>query len=173
MSWLNVISRSLSAKLNVVKSFNSDLIGTIELFKKRIYTSPTGQEYMTRYIIIGCKLFCVYIHKFTGDDWARSPHSHPRRFISFILKGKYTEVNYPSPFDHTKVHWEYYQAGDVNCIGLKVVHRIVHVKVPTWTLCIGGRVVQKWGFYDASYGGFVQFVPSHQWIAEKYKEKGK
>ena len=158
-------------------SWLNDLIGTIELFKREIYTSPTGQAYMTRYIVIGCKLFCIYIHKFAGDDWTRAPHSHPRRFISLILRGDYTEISYPNPFVRWDAVYTKYQVGDVNYIGLDTVHRIVKVRVPTWTLCLGGRVVTDWGFYDIQPASrpqddYITFIPSKKWIAENYKVKG-
>lgn len=111
----------------------------------------TGVPYLVRYVVVGSKWFCIYIHHFVGPDWGRDLHNHPRTFLSIGLWGRYIEE---TPVFHAK-YYPYAHELDlrafvfpfVNYIHHTTIHRIVNPN-NCWTLCIGGPVVSQWGFFD-------------------------
>jgi hypothetical protein len=141
----------------------NDLTSNVKFFQKENFNSPQGDPYMERYIVFGCNLFSIYIHKFIDDDWSRFPHNHPRKFWSFILAGKYIECCY----NKKEAKYKLYLPGNRNFIGTDTIHRIVGVYRPCWTLCIGGRTSGKWGFFDIDKD---EYIPHEVYIKEMYGE---
>lgn len=115
------------------------------------------------------------IQQILSSDREKVPHDHPWPYISFILKGGYTEVRHHDTLiaahryaikhraEHgmPEVHfngaigrWEsysYYGAGSVLFRKAKTMHRLVIAKGESaTTLFIMGRYRQKWGYLTAA-----------------------
>lgn len=124
----------------------------MKLFKREIICSPhDGSEYMRRYVIIECKWGGLYLQHFIAPDWSRDPHDHPRRFVSYILRGGYAEDVFTS--DRQIRVTNFWRRGDVNNIEPTRMHRIAYIADNTWTLCLVGPRVRPWYFLTDK--GFV------------------
>lgn len=108
-----------------------------------------GEDYLHRwYIIPRNKFFNIYLHNFMGSDDDRALHDHPWWSVSFLLKGKLTEVV-------RKKGFEKYE----NIIPFLPkfrkathAHRLILTKGPAWTLFITGPRTRMWGFLCPNEG---------------------
>ena len=118
--------------------------------------SPRNPDYLDRwYIIPRNKWFNVYLHRFRDSDDDRALHDHPWWSISFMLKGKLSEVVETRRF-HVgipsymisgryvrKIHryWPYFRPADH-------MHRMIlpDDTKESWTLFITGPRTRMWGF---------------------------
>jgi hypothetical protein len=130
-------------------------------FREVIYTdsSSSGTVAIRRLVLLRTPLASVYLHRLLASDAGRDPHDHPRPFISWVLRGGYTEQYWPTPSQpalsahrtHTADRafgkmlggrrWHRFEAG--------AAHRIVSVMPGTRTVCVfyGRRCKRGWGFY--------------------------
>jgi hypothetical protein len=124
----------------------------------------TGEVYMDRWQLLRTRLLSVYIHRINLPDADPLPHTHPwRASWSLKLKGSYIEEVYdvvgrvffriPPRFNR-----------------IPDIHRIVQLGLrgePCWTLFIGWRADQPWGFVD--YNG--EIIPAEVRRAERGVQK--
>lgn len=101
--------------------------------------------YLERWTIgeaFGCG---VYLHHFLGDDWAKDPHDHPRRFISIGLRGWYDEdIFAPNGIFYRT---ERFHAPWIRSFPAEHLHRVRAAECgDTWTLVIVLRKSRPWGF---------------------------
>lgn len=121
---------------------------------------PDHDPYMLRWILFRFRHWPrVYLHKILRSDDDRALHDHPWWFISFLLKGSYTEqtpqgaVRRDSP--------------SVAFRPLSTRHRVwLPEGFHAWTLVITGPDVRGWGFWcpDIDQGTHVgdHWVPWRQ-----------
>lgn len=128
---------------------NSPNWAFMEMFKVPNYDKP-DEDYLWRLRIIQTPWFGVYLHKLCGPDPRDTLHNHPWTFVSFILKGGYTEF-VPGPY-YAQSH--YVKRVNVKKFGskknpLSSFHWIAELdRTPTWTLVFVGRRKRVWGYLD-------------------------
>lgn len=100
--------------------------------------------YMRRWVF-HTYFFSIRLHQWYRSDDRRYLHDHPWSFITFVLKGEYTDVS-EGPEGGARIH-QTLHAGKVQY--RKAEHRH-YVSVPgkgCWTLLLTGRHKRNWGFY--------------------------
>jgi hypothetical protein len=128
----------------------------------------------------------VYLHHFTGDDWSRDLHDHPKRFISIGLWGSYIEETPAAPdvihdadvcgcgnaaawcpFNPSATDvepfttWRLYRAPWVRTFPAEHIHRIRLVNGhPCWTLVIVLKTERAWGFWSLG-----RWIPWREYVA--------
>ena len=111
----------------------------------------TGEPYLTRWHLIKCKPFRVFLHHIHRPDKDRHVHNHPwPRAFAFVLRGGYTE-EVLSWSRRAKRHYHYvysHSSGQSSTIAFRPdnYHRIVSTRPNTWTLFFAGRRSRDWGF---------------------------
>lgn len=149
-------------------------------------SNPDGSKYLTRLRIIQTPWFGLYLHWIYAPDGGRDLHDHPWWFVSFLIKGRYTE-ECGSPWgdrwafgipdravietanDGFKTYptlWRW--KNDIKWINRKSatgLHQILSMtRSPVISLVLVGPRVRKWGFV----------TPKGEWIqAEHYFASGK
>lgn len=98
----------------------------------------TGCEYLTRWGI-ETKFGSVRVHKWTGPDDDRAFHDHPWWFLTFVLRGGYTDV---SPNGEEKV-----SAPAIKFRPALHQHTVVPYSQGALTLLITGPKMRSWGFW--------------------------
>jgi hypothetical protein len=114
-----------------------------------------GDPMMHRWRLIQTPWFGVYVHFIFREDLDNGSHDHPWQFWSLVLSGGYTEELHLDPRDraglvvplHVVSRWTLHH------FPLHRAHRITSVRPGTTTLCVVGRKLRVWGFYD-----------EHQWV---------
>jgi hypothetical protein len=119
---------------------NSD--GDVYLFRRRIFQTP---------------MFALYLHDIEqGDEITEALHSHPFPFVSFILRGGYTEHVGWTDGDKSMIGDTYvtHGAGSTNIFprGHGKVHTIVQSNPGTKTLVFAGRRRDSWGWFVEGEG---------------------
>lgn len=130
--------------------------------------SVNDEPYLTRYCLLalpgGRRL---YLHHFTGDDWSRDPHDHPKTFWSIGLRGCYDEDVYQAQavgriqrVDSAGFHWDRqavfqrrvrWTAPWFRKFPAEHIHNIHMVDGGTaWTLVWTGKESRMWGFWEDS-----------------------
>lgn len=122
---------------------NSPNWAFMELFKVPHYDDPT-KDYLWRLRILQTPLFGIYLHKLGTPDPRDTLHNHPWPFVSFVLRGGYTEF-IPGPY--------YAQSHYVKRMNVKRFNNSFHWiaeldRTPTWTLVFVGRRRRVWGYMD-------------------------
>lgn len=115
-----------------------------------IRDEATGEPYLTRWHLVRCKWFRIFIHRIHRADKDRHLHNHPwPRAFAIVLRGGYQEMRdrYYSAIQH------YGNCSRLNTCGPRInhlytgtYHRITWVAPNTWTLFIAGRRTRDWGF---------------------------
>lgn len=115
--------------------------------QKLVISSIPGDPYLTRWRIVHTPYFGILLHKIDRPDADDSPHDHPWKFVSIILKGGYTElVTYNESNSLIVKKREQFS---VHTMPLGVYHMIAKLhRKPTWTLVLSGPRNQEWGFLD-------------------------
>lgn len=124
--------------------------GAIKLFDRVEISgrSGGGDPYLTRWRIIDSKWFGIFLHKMHRPDASPILHDHPWPFVSFVLRGGYTERRKdmdagddgPARSRHV---------GHINLKRLKDAHYIRSLdRTPTWTLVFVGRTHRVWGYWE-------------------------
>lgn len=92
-------------------------------------------------------------HWFSGDD-PRYLHDHPWWFLTFVVKGGYTDVTQKSPFpeavyvgtDEPRLR-DVLRAPAVRFRHSYHAHTVADVLPGTWTVLLTGKPLRDWGFY--------------------------
>jgi hypothetical protein len=135
---------------------------------------PIYLERWTLLELFGC---AVYLHRFLGDDWAKDPHDHPRRFISIGLWGWYWEDMFrpaqrldveaaareegvPAVDVTELIHSKRYSAPWFRSFPAEHLHRVRASECGnTWTLVIVLPKSRRWGFVqDGKWVAFKDYV---------------
>ena len=151
----------------------------MKIFPKVELRGPDGDLYLTRWVLFNRFGFKIFLHHIHRSDWDRHLHDHPWPFVSFLLKGSYSEWTQMDPgkiqalrevwYDtfpefsrppDTKPKSNYLFSRVVRWINLKldptVPHRLQLDNGPVWSLVFIGRKVRSWGFHTED--GFVDYV---------------
>ena len=125
-----------------------------------------GSTYMERYALFETRWLSARVHWIATADIDLHLHDHPWSFVSYLLRGGYTEnrpktiepsfiTNLGNIEEQTRTYrsvdyrrWAWRHSTDR--------HRISHVYPNTWTLFIYGPIRQWWGFYTPA--GKVHFL---------------
>lgn len=100
-----------------------------------------GCPYMRRWVLI-CFGWSIRVHRWYRSDDKRFYHNHPWNFVTFVLRGSYTDVS-PGKVEPVK---EVMKAGTFKYRSATHAH---YVDVPAGgalTLLLTGPPIQKWGF---------------------------
>lgn len=96
------------------------------------------------YVIPRNPIFCIYLHRFLGDDEDRAMHDHPSVSLSWILKTGYWELTPDGKF------WR--RAGALIARKATQFHRVVlerdenNKPMPAISLFFFGPKYRNWGF---------------------------
>lgn len=107
------------------------------------------------YVIPRNDWMSIYLHKFMRDDEDRALHDHPWWFVSFMVKGTYSEI--------TDKGWTFRRWLSLAVRRPEHRHRVVLLKeegkerkpIPCWTIVVTGPRVREWGFWCPQ--GFVHW----------------
>lgn len=119
-------------------------------FMKRRLIGSEDSVYLDRMYVLVTPLFSIMFHRIFRPDKQRDLHDHPWNFISFVLRGRYTES---VPCEGCAQHFEtdHYAIRTVRWINVKKAedrHSIREVsRVPVWTLVFTGPKKRTWGFW--------------------------
>lgn len=128
-----------------------------------IIGSPDN-PYLLRWFLIPRNHFMnIYLHKFCRDDDDRALHDHPWWFLSFMIRGQYTEI---IAHDHQTGDGRGFVRSAPGIAFRKAEHRhrvVLDSKdgkpVPCWTIVITGPKIRTWGFWCPK-----GFVPWHKFV---------
>lgn len=114
-----------------------------------------GTEYLRRLHLLHTPIGSIMLHWIRKPDPSPDMHDHPVAFVSFVLRGGYTE-QVPSRWPLVK-HWQtdLRKIRRVNVKRPSARHRIVEVLPRTLTLVFAGPKVQEWGYYTGNRNRFV------------------
>ena len=114
------------------------------LFEVPNFDNP-AENYLTRLRIIQTPWFSVFLHRMDGPDSRPILHDHPWSFVSFVLKGGYSEIRLNK---RTMGIYER-QIKRLNIMRRDDAHyiRILH-RTPTWTLVFTGVRRRTWGYWE-------------------------
>lgn len=113
-----------------------------------------GPDYLLRwYLVPKNRVLNIYLHKILRSDDDRACHDHPWWSVSFLLRGRLSEVYAIDPCPENPARW----FGARRLPWLRPVfrradsaHRLVLGDSPAWTLFITGPKVRAWGFWCSS-----------------------
>lgn len=128
--------------------------------KVKLVISVAGSVYMTRWGVRSP--FCgIYLHRFERGDADPYVHDHPWSFVSFVLRGGYTEVvrdNFTHELRERHVK-------RINVKRRDDAHYVVKLdRTPTWTLVFVGRRRRTWGFWVPMNNYYNSPVARSEWI---------
>lgn len=117
-----------------------------------VIIGEVGDAYLLRWFLIPRnRFFNIYLHCFLRSDDDRALHDHPWPWMSFIIRGSYTEHTIAAGGVHKR---RTYSAGALR-FGLPwKAHRIEIEKIDPqkhdklcWTIFITGPRIRQWGFH--------------------------
>lgn len=122
----------------------------ITIWKRESIKRSETEPYLERIILFRCRWFGILWHKFVGSD-DECLHDHPWPFVSFILKGGYTEWT-PTPIDEVvgmgPQVGRWHGRWSILFRPATWVHRVeLKDNEPVTTLVIHGSKQRSWGFY--------------------------
>lgn len=112
--------------------------------------------YLERWMI-DLRLFSIRVHHFRSSDDDRALHDHSWDFLTFILKGSYTDVSdtgdtlmkrFSLHFRRAE-HKHTVQVGPEGC----------------WTLCLTGPKRRDFGFWAHTKGGKFRWFKANKYFA--------
>jgi hypothetical protein len=127
---------------------------------KAIWRQPLGLEecpYAYRWVLpIPFTKLSIRLHQWLADDDHRSLHDHPTWFCTFVLRGGYCDVKIFGS--------DLLTAGSFRFRAATHCHQVLDVKPNTWTLCLFGNPIRKWGFY---LNNTQKRIPRDKYFAEQ------
>lgn len=101
--------------------------------------------YLDRITLIETRWFSLMFHRFLGSDPDLCLHDHPWWYLSWLVRGSYTEETPAGSFSR--------RLGDVVFRKATHVHRVVVAPgKPVWTLVLTGPESREWGFHTKRRG---------------------
>lgn len=130
----------------LVNSEHSVVNGEVPWFESRpAYQFKFGEElrckegvYVKRWYL-QTPLFTVRLHHWLHSDDERYLHDHTWWFITFVLKGGYTDV--------TATKQEHLSCGSIRFRPATHSHSVKVDKGGAWTFLLTGPKTRKWGFW--------------------------
>lgn len=122
------------------------------LFLVKEIISKDGLVHFRRWRILATPWFNIYIHNILRSDEEAHPHDHPWNFLSFILKGGYSEEWLPFYEDTAFASGEpmiksVRRPGTFVYHDAKDFHKLTLLKNSAWTLVFTfGKRRPTWGF---------------------------
>lgn len=118
-----------------------------------------GTDYLARLRILQTPWFGIYLHDIHKDDGDRAPHNHPWSFVSFVLRGSYTERLYPDPLMRPEHYVEQtHRRLSAHRMGRVSAHRIVDASPGLKTLILCGPRQASWGFFvEGEYVDWAEY----------------
>lgn len=114
--------------------------------KMELKDKETGAPYLTRWKLVRCRLFRVFVHRIYAPDKDRDLHNHPWPFaFAIVLRGGYDERRVGEDSGFRRRRYSYRQFS-VNLLTPDCYHRIEKVEPGTWTLFVAGPRSRRWGF---------------------------
>lgn len=104
--------------------------------------------------ILDFKLFTLRVHHFYRSDDDRNYHDHPWWFLTFILKGSYT--------DESEKGHEVLRAGSFAF--RRAEHRHTVRTTGVWTLLVTGPEKRTWGFWVKNKIGGMKFLRARRYF---------
>ena len=144
------VTRTLDTRKNTVVRFHPRVLGEIRLSWKEKLGVP-GCEYLTRWGV-ETRFGSIRVHKWTGPDDDRAFHDHPWWFLTFVLRGGYTDV---SPEGEERV-----SAPAIRFRPALHQHTVVPYPQGATTLLITGPKSRAWGFWLNG-----KFRKANKWFA--------
>lgn len=115
--------------------------------------------YLTRWTLARGRDWAVYLHRFSGSDWSRDLHDHPKRFLSIGLLGRYIE--------HTPAGAREWRAPWVRTFPAEHRHRLeLRLGEVAWTIVVVGRATRDWGFWLNE-----RWIPWRRYVREHGRER--
>ncbi len=131
-----------------------------EKFQIRL-NEPLGEKecpYAYRWVFIFFG-YSIRVHKWLRSDDKRYMHNHAWWFLTFVLKGSYTDVSFDSDYKMKVESCINDSIAHDQCIFKDVVKRFSfrfrpsmhthYVEIPeggAWTILLTGKPLRKWGF---------------------------
>lgn len=109
---------------------------------RRHWAQVDGETFIWRRQIVQCPWFAVLLTRIGATD-SRDPHDHSRSFVSFILRGGYTELVYPDKDDLSVVRERTHRRWSIHTLRHIEAHRIIKIEHPLTTFAVCGRMQVK------------------------------
>ena len=113
--------------------------------------------YLERWML-DLRLFSIRIHHFRSNDDDRALHDHPWSFLTFILKGGYTDVSDIGDKHLKRFSFNYRHATHK--------HTVEVDPGGVWTLCLTGPKHRNWGFWVPKKDGTFKFKKANKYFIE-------
>lgn len=148
------------------------------LRKKGRYINITGLQdksdvYLVRYFLFRSPLFSIYIHRFLRSD-RDDPHDHPFAFLSYVVKGGYTELTYKkhkwyrglfcSASYRDAGTWAYRPAKAIHMVKLDKELAFPQIDDATLTIIFRGPEVREWGFWKFTHTDSPEWVVWYEYL---------
>lgn len=115
-----------------------------------------GELYLVRLRIVQTPWFGVYLHNINEPDFDRDPHDHPWNFLSFIVRGGYTERIWARPADRRLGSYQRrWNRFTWHRMTMEKAHQIEEVQPNTVSLILTGPRTRNWGFWTED--GWVEW----------------
>lgn len=127
-----------------------EVIRTLFLVKEIV--SQNGVVHFRRWRILATPWFNIYIHNILKSDEDAHPHDHPWNFLSFVLKGGYSEEWMHSYEDRdyrrgNQMLKSIRRPGTFVYHDAKDFHKLTLLKGSAWTLVFTfGKHRKSWGY---------------------------
>lgn len=96
--------------------------------------------YLYRWRVFRFRGIALYVHRLVGDDWSRDLHDHPKRFVTLMVAGGYTEET-PKGRREFSAPW-------LRSFPASWRHRVFLGRYrECWTLVLVWAAVRPWGFW--------------------------
>jgi hypothetical protein len=107
-----------------------------------------GRLMLDRLRLVQTPWFAILVTRILEPDPGRDPHGHSRSFMSWILRGGYTERVWLSPgMPLSVVRTRDRRRWSLHAMRLRHAHSITHVEPGTLTLVLAGRYRGDWSFW--------------------------
>jgi hypothetical protein len=102
------------------------------------------------------------VHHWLGPDDDRAFHDHPWFFLTFVVRGGYTDRS-PGQTPLSAYRNEHLRAPAIRFRPALHRHTVVPDPGGAWTVMLTGRRVRDWGFW----AGGLKFVKANKWFASR------
>jgi len=121
---------------------------------ERFVIGQPGNPMMERWRLLQTPWLGIYVHLIYREDLDPIPHDHPWRFLSFVLRGGYSEDFYPDA-RVSEGRAQSFGRWSFHSFPPAAAHRITSVRPGTVTLVLVGRKVRTWGFWQ--FGRWIDY----------------
>lgn len=126
------------------------LLHGVPVIRRRVITDPCypeGGPLFTRYYLLDCPLFALYVHRFHRSDHDRHVHDHPWSFFTLLLSGGYWE-HLPKFAELPEGEQMRVWRRRFSILWRPAEWRHwVEIERPVWTLVLRLRRRRAWGFW--------------------------